>query len=84
MKLGDTHINLIKYDHEKDLRVTFDKSIYLDVHPMPLAKSIICLDWFRSFSYDHSTYQVLMLYKASIDNTSFGIWSSFFYFSYTK
>ena len=45
MKLGDTHINLIKYDHEKDLRVTFDKSIYLDVHPMPLAKSTICLDW---------------------------------------
>ena len=67
MKLGDTHVDIIKCENEKDLGVTFDKCLSFDVHitnAISKANKMLGLVK-RSFSYlDHSIF--LMLYKALI------------------
>ena len=67
MKLGDSHINISKCEHEKDLGVTFDKYLSFDVHinnAISKANKMLGLVK-RSFNFlDHTTF--LMLYKALI------------------
>ena len=67
MKLGDTHVDIMKCENEKDLGVTFDKCLSFDVHitnAISKANKMLGLVK-RSFSYlDHSIF--LMLYKALI------------------